>query len=65
MRKLALVSIATLLLSGCSSTQIKYEGKKRTFDEVEDIIEQRLQDENLRKFDVDISYDKKKKRKRR
>jgi hypothetical protein len=56
----------TLFITGCSVSKINYEGKKRTYDDVEEIIEDKLEAQNIGlDLEVDISKEVKKKKKRR
>jgi PBP1b-binding outer membrane lipoprotein LpoB len=48
-----------LLLAGCSNETLKYEGKRRSVEEVENMIEAKLQMDNIDKdVDVEITIEK-------
>lgn len=54
MKKGLLLIFIILLLSGCTPGKINYEGKTRTVDEAEEMIEDKLEAENITK-DYEVS----------
>lgn len=57
MKKLLLGSVigSALILSGCTRGQIHFEGKKLPVEQAEEIIEDRLEDENGIDYEVTIA----------
>jgi hypothetical protein len=66
MRKVLILSGATMvLLAACSVAKLNYEGKQRTYEQVEEQIEDQLEAENIGlDFEVDIDQETKTKKKK-
>lgn len=66
MKRLLLLMMAVLLLSGCAGTSLKFEGKKQSRDAIEETIEDRLEADNPgTDLEVSITDETKKKKKRK
>ena len=63
-KKILISAGAAILLAGCSGS-IKYEGKTRTYDQAEEMIEDKIEKENPgQDYEVSITTESKKKKKR-
>jgi hypothetical protein len=67
MRKLIILgTVSAIVLSGCTVGKINYDGKKRTYDETEELIEDNLESQNIGlDLEVEIQKETKKKKKKR